>query len=162
MKIWLFIKTTMCFIWFARCCCCRTHRSRCRLHSVEAAFTLCLAPGSNSLFFAPMVEVWKVKRKAKHTHYVERVWECERFFELHRMRRYGHFSRRPCALFASLLSFVLIVLDMDFTALRLCLHLVFTSVFVPGSSFLFHSHHNFCHFDVVKMRLLAMLQRWER
>ena len=42
------------------------------------------------------------RRKAKCTHYVERVRECERVFELHRTRRYGSFSRRPHAFFASL------------------------------------------------------------
>ena len=46
--------------------------------------------------------VKSVRRKAKRTHYVERVWECERVFEPHRTRRYGRFSRRPHALFASL------------------------------------------------------------
>ena len=46
--------------------------------------------------------VKSVRRKAKCTHYVERVWECERVFEPHRTQRYGHFSRRPHALFASL------------------------------------------------------------
>ena len=43
-----------------------------------------------------------VRRKAKRTYYVESVRECERVFEPHRMRRYGGFSRRPHALFASL------------------------------------------------------------
>ena len=47
-------------------------------------------------------KVWKVRRKAKCTHYIERVWECERVFEPHRTWRYGCFSRRPCALFPSL------------------------------------------------------------
>ena len=46
--------------------------------------------------------VKSVRRKAKCTHYVERVRECERVFEPHRTRRYGRLSRRPRALFASL------------------------------------------------------------
>ena len=46
--------------------------------------------------------VKSVRRKAKRTHYIERVWECERVFKPHRTRRYGCFSRRPYALFASL------------------------------------------------------------
>ena len=43
-----------------------------------------------------------MRKKAKRTHYVERVQECERVFESHRMRRYGGFSRRSSALFALL------------------------------------------------------------
>ena len=46
--------------------------------------------------------VKSVRRQAKRTHYVERVWECEHVFEPHRTQRYGCFSRRPCTLFASL------------------------------------------------------------
>ena len=34
--------------------------------------------------------------------HIERVQECVRVFEQHRTRRYGRFSRRPCALFALL------------------------------------------------------------
>ena len=48
------------------------------------------------------MSVKSVRRKAKCTHYVERVQECERVFELHRTQRYGRLSRRPRALFASL------------------------------------------------------------
>jgi len=69
--------------------------------------------------------VKNVRRKAKRTHYVERVWECECVFKPHRTQRYGGFSRRPCTLFASLgaatlcrTMLILIVLDADFTALR--------------------------------------------
>ena len=73
----------------------------------------------------------------KHVHYVERVQECERIFEPHRMRRYGHLSRRSRALFASVgdatLSLMLIILGMDFMAMRLHLRSVF-SVFALGSS----------------------------
>ena len=46
--------------------------------------------------------VKSVRRQAKRTHYVERVWECEHVFEPHRTQRYGRLSRRPCTLFASL------------------------------------------------------------
>ena len=46
--------------------------------------------------------VKSVRRKAKRTHYVERVRECERVFEPHRTRRYGRLSRPLRALFASL------------------------------------------------------------
>ena len=46
--------------------------------------------------------VKSVRRKAKCMHYVERVQECERVFELHRMQRYGRLSRWLRALFASL------------------------------------------------------------
>ena len=46
--------------------------------------------------------VKSVRRKAKCTHYVERVRECERVFKLHRTQRYGCLSRQPRALFASL------------------------------------------------------------
>ena len=46
--------------------------------------------------------VKSVRRKAKRTHYIERVWGCECVFELHRTRRYSQFSRRPRTLFASL------------------------------------------------------------
>ena len=46
--------------------------------------------------------VKSVRRKAKCTHFVERVRECERVFKLHRTRRYSRLSRRPRALFASL------------------------------------------------------------
>ena len=46
--------------------------------------------------------VKSVRRQAKRTHYVERVRECERVFEPHRMQRYGRLSRRPCTLFALL------------------------------------------------------------
>ena len=35
-------------------------------------------------------------------YYVEGVRECERVFEPHKTQGYGHFSRQPCALFASL------------------------------------------------------------
>ena len=46
--------------------------------------------------------VKSVRRKAKRTHYIERVWKCECVFEPHRTRRYSQFSRRPHTLFASL------------------------------------------------------------
>ena len=46
--------------------------------------------------------VKSVRRKAKHTNYIERVRECERVFEPHRTWRHGRLSRRPRALFASL------------------------------------------------------------
>ena len=45
--------------------------------------------------------VKNVRRKARRTHYVERIRECERVFEPHRTRRYGRLSR-PRTLFASL------------------------------------------------------------
>ena len=46
--------------------------------------------------------VKSVWRKAKCTHYIERVQECDRVFEPHRTWRYGSLSRRPRAFFASL------------------------------------------------------------
>ena len=46
--------------------------------------------------------VKSLRRKAKRMYYVERVRECERVFKPRRNTRYGRFSRRPCALFASL------------------------------------------------------------
>ena len=48
--------------------------------------------------------VMSVERKAKRMYYryVERVRQCKRVFEPHRMRGYGRFLRRPRALFASL------------------------------------------------------------
>ena len=55
--------------------------------------------------------------------YIERVQGHERSFETHRSQRYGHFSRQPHTLFASLaaatLSLVLIILDTDFMGLWL-------------------------------------------
>ena len=46
--------------------------------------------------------VKSVRRKAKRTHYIERVRECECIFELHRTQRYGQFSRWPHTLFVLL------------------------------------------------------------
>ena len=70
----------------------------------------------------------------------------ERGFELHRTQGYGCFSRRPRAIFASLvLSLVLIVLDVDFTALRL--HSLSLSPFscqAPSSSLLPSQYLPFC------------------
>ena len=102
-------------------------------------------------------KVWKVRRKAKRTHYVERVslrmWVHFRIAQnakiwwfLKTTTRFICFARRCC----SHTMLVLIVLDVDFMALRLhlcCLFLRFRArLFLP------HSHHNFCHFDVVTMR----------
>ena len=122
-KIWSFLKMTMCFIYFARRCCSlsHTHRSRRKLHGVVAAFTLCL------LFcFRTRLLALSSSLPTQFCH-----------FEPHRTQRYGHFSRRPCALFASLgaanLSLILIVLDANFMALWLHLRSVFSSVFTPGS-----------------------------
>ena len=82
--------------------------------------------------------VKSVRRKAKGTHYVESVQECECVFEPHRTRRYGCLSRRPRALFASLgaaaLSRTHRSPDADFTVFRLHLRSLFSSVFAPGSS----------------------------
>ena len=44
--------------------------------------------------------VKSVRRRAKHT--LKELQGCECSFELHRMRGYGCFLRRPHALFASL------------------------------------------------------------
>ena len=46
--------------------------------------------------------VKSVRRKAKRTHYVERVQNHEHVFEPYRMQRYGRFSRQPHTLFALL------------------------------------------------------------
>ena len=46
--------------------------------------------------------VMRGKAKRMHYRFVERVRQCKRVFEPHRMRGYGRFSRRPRALFASL------------------------------------------------------------
>ena len=45
--------------------------------------------------------VKSVRRKARRTHYVKRIRECEHVFEPHRTRRFGRLLR-PRALFASL------------------------------------------------------------
>ena len=46
--------------------------------------------------------VKSVRSEERRTYHVERVRECEHVFEPHRTRGYGRFSRRPCAVFASL------------------------------------------------------------
>ena len=84
--------------------------------------------------------VKSVRRKAKCTHHVERVRDCECLFELHRTRRYGGFSRRPHALFASLAAAALShthhsrcgLHDVE-AAFTLCLLLHFHAIFMPGS-----------------------------
>ena len=91
--------------------------------------------------------VESVRKKAKRTHYVERVWKYERVFEPHRTREYGSFSRRPRALFASLATTALSHTHRSWCGLH-GVEAAFTSQLLP--------------FDIVTMRPLAPLQRWER
>ena len=92
-------------------------------------------------------EVWEVWWGQSVRTMLKEFRGYERGFEPHRKQGYGCFSRRPCAIFASLvLSLVLIILDVDFTALRL--HSLSLSPFscqAPSSSSLPSQFLSFCH-----------------
>ena len=81
--------------------------------------------------------VINVRRRPKRTYYIERVWGCKRGFELHRTQGYGHFSRRPRALFgAAALSCTHHSRRGLHSVVAAFTLSVFLSVFAPGSFFL--------------------------
>ena len=107
-------------------------------------------------------EVRKVGKKAKRTHYVERVRANASAFpnrtEREDMVVYQDDHALYLLRYALLLSLVLIVLDADFTALRLhlrCLLRFRARLLAPSSSL----PSQLLPFDVVTMRPLAPLQR---
>ena len=67
-----------------------------RIHTLHDLWTnTCGLVGVAHVFgtvgHACAISVKSVRRKAKHTHYIERAQECERVFEPHGTRRYGGF-----------------------------------------------------------------------
>ena len=103
-----------------------------------------------------------LRRKAKRMY---RVRECECVFGPHRTWGYSRLSRWPHALLASLGTAALSHTHRSqhghhgvVATFTLCLLIHFRARFLALPLF----HHNFCHFDVETMRLLAPLQHWER
>ena len=104
--------------------------------------------------------VRSVRRKAKRTHYVKRVRECERVFKMHNVKIWSFlktttcficFPRCCCSLSYSLFS-------MRTSRRCGCIYTLSSLPFCARHLALSCSDDSFCHFDVATMRPLMLLQ----